>query len=211
MKNVTDRTSNPFGMSPPCEVACSEGVPAVMGYGDANADFHLIGDYPEVHGGTETGVPFTGSVAGERLQPVFHELGFGALPYADEPEYANLFASYCHMCCVSGGGPPSTESYADLERFFDAELRAINAHILMPVGARATERVLWEYTTLAHRIDLEMERLHARELRGRGFMVIPIREPSDWTDGDRETLVETLEAVLASDYRQTKGVATLVG
>ena len=182
-----------------------------MGYGDANADFHLIGDYPGVHGGTETGVPFTGSVAGERLQPVLHELGFAALPYADEPEYANLFASYCHMCCVSDGGVPSAESYADLERFFDAELRAINAHILMPVGERATEHVLREYTTQAHRIELDMETLHARELRGRGFMVIPICEPADWADGDREKLVEKLEAVLASDYRQTKGVATLVG
>ena len=211
MKNVTDRTSNPFGMSPPCKSACSEGVPAVFGYGDANADFHLIGDYPGVHGGTETGVPFTGSVAGERLQPVLHELGFGALPYADDPEYANLFVSYCHMCCPPGGEPPSTESYADLERFFDAELRAINAHILMPVGERATEQVLREYTTQAHRVDLEMEALHARELRGRGFMVVPIREPADWADGDRETLVEKLESVLASDYRQTKGVATLVG
>ena len=210
MKNVTDRTSNPFGMSPPCEVACSEGVSAVMGYGDANADFHLIGDYPGVHGGTETGVPFTGSVAGERLQPVLYERGFSTLPYADDPEYANLFASYCHMCCVPDGDP-SAESYADLERFFDAELRAINAHILLPVGKRATTHVLREYTTLAHRVDLEMETLHARELRGRGFMVIPIREPTDWTDGDRDRLVEKLEAVLASDYRQTKGVATLVG
>ena len=49
MENVTDRTSNPFGMHPPCEQF-------VPGYGDANAAFHVVGDHPGVHGGVDTGV-----------------------------------------------------------------------------------------------------------------------------------------------------------
>jgi uracil-DNA glycosylase family 4 len=211
VRNVTDRTSNPFGMRAPCERDCSDGVPAVYGYGDANADFHLIGDYPGRHGGAGTGVPFTRSVAGERLQPVLHEVGFATCPYEDEPDYANLFASYRHMCCPPGEGAPADERYADLERYFDAELRAINAHVLLPVGERATAEVLAGYTTLAHKVDPDPAALHATEVRGRGFMVIPVREPSEWTDGDRRRLVEKLDAVLSSDYRQTKGVATLVG
>ena len=40
MENVTDRTSNPFDMRPPCERF-------VPGYGDANADFHVAGDHPD--------------------------------------------------------------------------------------------------------------------------------------------------------------------
>jgi uracil-DNA glycosylase family 4 len=211
VENVTDRTSNPFGMDPPCPGDCSAGVPAVFGYGDANADFHVIGDYPGVHGGTETGVPFTGTAAGERLQGVLHDVGFAALPYADRPEYANLFTSYRHVCCTPDGRPPSDRHSEDLERFFDAELRAITAHVLLPVGERATEQVLQGYTAVRHRLNGDVAALHAEEVRGRGFMVVPVREPAEWTDGDAAALREALEAILASDYRQTKGVATLVG
>ena len=213
MENVTDRTSNPFGMRAPCEDSeiADGGLGAVYGYGDANADFHLIGDHPGVHGGRETGVPFTDSVAGERLQSVLHDLGFAAETYSDEPEYVNCFASYLYMCVPPHGRDPSARDYSHLERFFDAELRAINAHVLLPVGERATEHVLTEYTTQSRKFNLEMESLHARDLRGRGFMVVPIRDPSEWESGDWERLVSKLRAILDSDYRQTKGVATLVG
>lgn len=212
MENVTDRVSNPFGMRAPCDDAATNGGHgAVYGYGDANADFHLIGNHPGVHGGAETGVPFTRSVAGERLQSVLAELGFAAKPYSDEPRYANLYSSYCYMCVPPTGRDPTPREYADLERFFDAELRAINAHVLLPVGQHATEHVLAEYTTQLHRLDLDMASLHALDVRGRGFLVVPIREPSEWEPGDREQLVSKLEAILASDYRQTKGVATLIG
>jgi uracil-DNA glycosylase family 4 len=211
VKTVTDRTSNPFGMAPPCDCECSEGVPAVFGYGDANADFHVIGDYPGAHGGAETGVPFTGSVAGERIQRLLYDVGLAAYPYDGEPDYANCFVSYRHVCCTPDGGPPGERDYADRERFFDAELRAINAHVLLPVGQRATEIVLEDYTAIAHRIERDVAALHATEVRGRGFLIVPILDPGQWSDGDADAIRATLESILASDYRQTKGVATLVG
>lgn len=200
MENVTDRTSNPFGMRFPCEGA-------VYGYGDANADFHVLGDNPHVHGGLESGVPFTGSIAGVRLQRVLHAVGIAADRYADEPDLSNCFLSYRHGCVEL----PTEERYLELERFVDAELRAINAHILLPVGDRATRYILAEHTTQAHRLPDEAMALHAAEVRGRGFLVIPVREPAAWRPADEVALVETLAAVLASDYRQTKGVATRVG
>src|SRR5699024_1474162 len=83
MKNVTDRTSNPFGMHPPCEAF-------VPSYGDANADFHLIGDHPGVHGGRSTGVPFT-NTAGRKLLSVFETVGLLSAPDSDAPEVENLF------------------------------------------------------------------------------------------------------------------------
>ena len=210
VKNVTDRTSNPFGIRPPSECTESERLPAVFGYGDANADFHLIGDHPGVHGGETTGVPFTETASGEAIQDLAADLGFADGP-RDRPVFENLFADYIHMCTLPGSRDPTPEEYDDLERYFDAELRAINAHILLPVGERATDHVLTEYTTQRHRLELDMATLHAREIRGRGFLVVPIREPSEWDAGDREAIVSTLEDILASDYRQTKGVATLVG
>jgi uracil-DNA glycosylase len=201
VENVTDETSNPFGMR--------AGGPAVYGYGDANADFHVIGDHPGVHGGRETGVPFTETVSGIRLQRVLHAVGFAHEPYADAPTLANTYLSYAHLRVPEG--TPSTADYADAERFLDAELRAINAHILLPVGDAALAYCLREHTSRAHVLPHDAAELHAQQLRGRGFLVVPVMEPFEWAEADETTLVETLTAILNSDYRQTKGVATTIG
>ena len=178
------------------------GEPAVYGYGDANADFHVIGADAETHGGVETGVPFTDSLAGERLQAVLQAVGFAAEQYSDEPDLENCYLSYLR---ISPGDP------LDLERYIDAELRALNAHILLPVGDDALSYVLSEFTTRAGDVPADSERLHATEIRGRGFLVIPVREPAEWESGDEAALSDRLEALLNSDYRQTKGVATRIG
>ena len=196
-------------MRPPFERQGPGEVPATFGYGDANADFHLIGDHPGVHGGRTTGIPFTETESGAALLDVLREVGFvdGS---TERPRLTNLFCSYVHPCVLAGGRTPTTDEYDELERFFDAELRAINAHILIPVGERAIDHVLTEYTTLRHRFD-DLADVHAMEIRGRGFLVVPSTDPSKWTPDDREALVSRLDAIRRSDYRQTKGVATTVG
>ena len=197
-------------MRPPFDRSDPDDRAAAFGYGDANADFHVIGDHPGVHGGRTTGVPFTESGSGRAIQDVCREVGFVSGP-AKRPRLENCFWNYVHMCALPDGRSPTASEYADCEPFFDAELRAINAHVLLPVGERATDHVLREYTTQRDRLDLEMDALHAAEIRGRGFMVVPIREPTSWDESDPGRLVSRLEAILASDYRQTKGVATTVG
>nr|WP_254764164.1 uracil-DNA glycosylase family protein [Natrinema marinum] len=197
-------------MRPPWDRSAPGDRAAVFGYGDANADFHVIGDYPGVHGGDSVGVPFTESESGVAMGDLLREIGFASGPRA-APLLENCFLSYVHMCRLPDGVAPTAAEYADLERFFDAELRAINAHVLLPVGERATDHVLREYTTQRHRFELDVAVPHAEEIRGRGFLVVPARDPDEWDDGDRAAIVDRLEALLASDYRQTKGVATTVG
>jgi len=194
VQNVTDRTSNPFGMSPPCDRF-------VPGYGDANADFHVVGDRPEVHGGLDTGVPFTND-AGRRLQDALVDAGL-LRAAGNRPEVAKTFLSYLHMCATEDGDDaPPQSSYDDLERFFDAELRAIAAHVLLPVGERATRHVLETYTAQAWKTDVEMESLHGSEIRGSGFLVVPIREPADWDGTDHDRLVDGIGTLRATDYRR---------
>lgn len=194
MKNVTDRTSNPFGMEP----SCGRFVP---GYGDANAAFHVIGDHPGVHGGVDTGVPFTELDSVMRLQEVFRTTGLlrttGPEPVVDE-----TFFSYLHMCVPNPGGTPTPADYTDMERFFDAELRAIAAHVLFPVGERATRHVLEEYTAQAWKTTVDMDRLHATEIRGSGWLVMPIKEPADWADDDGSRLVEAIKELRSTDFRR---------
>jgi uracil-DNA glycosylase family 4 len=192
VRNVTDRTSNPFGMRP----SCAQFVP---GYGDANAEFHVVGDHPGRHGGIDTGVPFTDE-GGLRLQRALAEADL-LRSVGDEPGMRRTFFSYLHMC-VPEGDEPTEEDYGDMERFFDAELRAIAAHVLLPVGARATRYVLENYTAQAHKTVVDMERLHAREIRGSGFLVVPIRDPSEWDDDDHDELVDGLQTLRSTDFRR---------
>ncbi|GAA0263860.1 uracil-DNA glycosylase family protein [Halobacterium noricense] len=188
MQNVTDRTSNPFGMQPPCESF-------VPGYGDANADFHVVGDHPGVHGGGDTGVPFTGTPGAER----FH----GALTAAglldDDGEPVELFLSYLHAGVPEG--EPTARGYTEMEPFFDAELRAITAHVLLPVGERATRHVLETYTAIvADEVDLAA--VHGEELHGSGWLVVPALDPGEWTADEEAAYVDALRDLRATDYHR---------
>lgn len=197
-------------MRPPCHDAGDGARRAVHGYGDANAGFHLIGDHPGRYGGLTTGVPFTETDAGEHLQSVFSEVGFLATEYDDEPKATDLFMSYLYACVTPEGRPPTEREYAELERFFDAELRAISADVLMPVGERATEHVLEAYSAQAHKLDSNMAALHGTHVRGRGFLIVPIREPTEWEAGDRERLVESIRALLDTGYEQLADLGRFV-
>jgi uracil-DNA glycosylase len=210
VENVTSEVSNPFGIRYHGHAA--------PGYGDANADVHLVGDHPRRHGGARTGVPFTDSVAGVRLQRVLHAVGLLAEPYADRPDPSNCFCSYAHPeVWEPGASAPATSldpdeaAYADAERYLDAELRAVNAHVLVLVGDRALDYGLREHTALADRLPSEAAALHAQEVTGRGFLLVPVAEPAAWTPADERALRDRLETILGRDYRQTKGVATTVG
>ena len=204
MENVTEAVSNPFGMRPPCPHACrgGGGRRAVFGYGDANADFHVIGNHSADHGGAATGVPFTDDPAGERVLDVLEATGFLADRDGADLTLENCFCSYRYLCCVPPDGEPSPEQYRDFERFFDAELRAVAADVLVPVGEGATRHVLETYTAQAHRLGDDLASLHATEVRGRGFVVLPLREPLDWTAADEDAAVTAIEDLLAIDYHQ---------
>lgn len=198
-------------MRPPCEAPCSVDVPAVFGYGDANADFHVVGDHPGVHGGHETGVPFAGTEAGTAIRRTLHGADFLDDPNADEPALENCFLSYLHMCCPPESRDPDPERYGDLEPFFDAELRAIAAHVLVPVGERATRHVIETYTARASKLEIEMATLHATEIRGSGFLVVPVRDPLEWDEGDADALVERLLSIRGRDYRETADLSRFLG
>ncbi len=182
---------------------CSSFVP---GYGDANAEFHVIGDHPGVHGGVEDGIPFTGTP----WSPVFLRAltDAGLLADADPVATDRTFLSYLHMCVPDG--EPDDADYDDMERFFDAELRAIAAHVLLPVGARATRHVLEEYTARAWKTEMEMDTLHAEELLGSGWLVVPIKEPADWEGDDADRLVAALHELRSTDFRRESDLGRFI-
>ena len=236
MQNVTDRTRNPFGMRPDCRSF-------VPGYGDANADFHVVGDHPGVHGGVESGVPFTGepwspaflsalteggliagvaegtapdgtAATGETTAATSDETaaasdgGGEGDPVAEPIRTERTYFSYLHMCVPDGD--PTAASYDDMERFFDAELRAIAAHVLLPVGARATEHVLEQYTARAWKTEVDMDALHGEEILGSGWLVLPIKDPAEWEAGDADRLVDGLRELRSTDFRRESDLGRFI-
>jgi len=205
VKYVADSVQNPFGLDLPCR----SGVP---GFGNPNAHFHIIGDHPGIHGGAESNIPFTEMPWSAQF---FETLAVGGLlnsaDIADLTDKSRTFFSYIHSCLPNTSDKePSPTQYADMVPFFDAELRAVTAHVLFPVGERATEHVLRTCTSEVVE-TIEMETLHAREIRGSGWLVIPIREPSEWTDADRKALEKALSDLLARDYRQISDLTRFLG
>jgi uracil-DNA glycosylase family 4 len=193
VENVTDRVSNPFDMRPPCERS-------VPGYGDANADFHVVGDHPGAYGGADTEIPFTND-AGRRLQAALAEGGL-LDSVGDRPEVKGTFLSYLHMCVPDSDAEPTDAEYGAMERFFDAEVRAIAAHVLLPVGERATRHVLDTHTARGDNATLDMDRLHGTEELGTGWLVYPIKDPARWENGDHDRFVRALVRLQETDFRR---------
>jgi uracil-DNA glycosylase len=186
---------NPFGQNPPCDTV-------VAGYGVTTADFHVVGDHPGVHGGRASGIPFTGHAWS---QAFFEALRRGGVVdrvdlETDTVDGDRAFFSYLHMC-DPGENAPSDAEYATLEPFFDAELRAITADVLLPVGERATAHVLRNYTARSAE-NVDMTALHGTELQGAGWLVVPVADPAGWSGREADRLVAGLRTLQQTDYRR---------
>ena len=190
MYTVTDRISNPFGFRPDCDRF-------VPGYGDANAAFHVIGHHPGVHGGGRTQIPFS-NAAGQRLLRVLARAGLIDTPSLP-PHLDGTYLSYLHLC-EPEDEEPTDRSYMACEPFLDAEVRAIAAHVLLPVGRIPTAYVLRNYSAQTRELSARMRRVHAREIVGSGFLIMPIAEPAGWSPAAARLLEEALVQLQETDY-----------
>ena len=198
---------NPFGMDEACENCpelCGPRERVVHGYGDVGGEFLVVGTGPTA-AAEANGVPFTGAGAGERVQSMFAELGFVRSPSdAAEPDVQNIFFTNLTRC-RHPDREPTADELDTCEPFFNAEIRMMNPQIIVPVGARTLRELAVEYTTRRpDSFDIDTE--HATTIRGRGFELVPMKEPESMTDVEADTFVEHMqENVLSRDYRQTKG------
>lgn len=198
---------NPFGMDEACENCpelCGPRKRVVHGYGDVGGEFLVVGTRPTA-AAEINGVPFTGPGDGERVQSIFGELGFVRSPAdATEPNVQNIFFTNLTRCRHPDREPTDRE-VDTCEPFFNAEIRMINPQIIVPVGARPLRELAVEYTTRRpDSFDIETE--HATTIRGRGFELVPMKEPTEMTDAEEDAFLEHMrENVLSRDYRQTKG------
>lgn len=198
--------SNPYGMDEDCQ-RCSALCPVreriVHGYGDTEADFLFIGTAPSASA-ESAGVPLVGGASGKRLQDLLGRLGLNnSLPTATEPELTNAYLTLLTRCRHPDREPTAAEIQS-CEDYLTAEIRMINPEILVPVGEQALETLAAEYTTKP-KTELSLPEYHGRSIRGRGFELVPMIDPAEQTDEQFQTYLDSFEALLGRDYRQTKG------
>jgi len=198
---------NPFGMDEACENCpelCDARERVVHGYGDVGAEFLVVGEQPAA-AAEANGVPFTGAGGGEVVQSIFGDLGFvRSPPDATEPDVQNVFFTSLTRCRHPDREPADRE-VDTCEPFLNAEIRMINPQIIVPVGERPLQELAVEYTTRRpDSFDIEAE--HATTIRGRGFELVPMKEPAEMSDDEVDAFgMHLRQNVLSRDYRQTKG------
>ncbi len=194
---------NPFGMDEQCRncpALCETRTQVVHGYGDVGADFLFVLEAPSP-GTDEVGLPL---VADDGLRRILEGLALcDATSDPDRPELVNAYVTHLTRCHAPDRGP-TDEEVDNCDPFLTAEIRMINPEIIVPVGERALREIGEEYTTTSV-ADLGIESHHGESIRGRGFELVPMLEPLEQSDGQRQAWLEAFAQLMATDYRQTKG------
>ena len=186
-----------------CAALCETRSRVVHGYGDVAADFLFVGEMPDADA-DRTGVPFTGSDAGERVLGILRRLGLCGPPgEATEPVLANAYLTNLTRCHHPERSPTDAE-IGNCEPFLNAEVRMINPEILVALGDRALATLLEDYSTTAADA-VALPDCHGDRIRGRGFEIVPTIDPASMTDDEADAFVYAFSELMASDYRQTKG------
>lgn len=59
--------------------------------------------------------------------------------------------------------------------------------------------------------NLDMDELHATEIVGSGWLVMPIADPETWDEDDGKTLSDALTELQKQDYRREADLGRLAG
>ncbi|QGA83025.1 uracil-DNA glycosylase family protein [Halomicrobium sp. LC1Hm] len=196
--------SNPYGMDETCQNCpelCETRSNVVHGYGDVGAELLVLGESPS-EAADEVGLPFVGERE-RALLDILESVGLVDDPDADRPQFDNVYLTYVSRCRHPERGA-TDEEVRNCEPYVNSEVRMINPELLLPVGQASLDALAFEYTTLSED-ELAIEERHATTIRGRGFELLPMIEPWEQTDAERDAFLEHLGETLGRDYRQTKG------
>ena len=196
---------NPFGMDEQCTNCpelCETREEIAHGYGDVAAEFVFVGEHP-TEGADETGIPFFGDDRSEAFQDVLRALGFAHQEPGEEPELENAYLTLLTRCRHPERAPTDRE-IENCEPYLSSEIRMINPEIIVPVGERALREIVREYTR-NDPDEFDIENRNGKEIRGRGFEIVPMIDPAEGDEDEREAFLESFSELLGRDYRQTKG------
>ena len=114
-------------------------------FGDAAAEFLIVGLAPGMHGANRTGRPFTGDHAGILLYRTLHAFGFASQPISGSADDA-LVLKNCRISnavkCLPPQNKPLPEEIRRCNRFLAAELRLRAPRVILALGTVAHQAVL---------------------------------------------------------------------
>lgn len=197
-----------------CPALCETRTQVVHGYGDVSADFCVVVERPS-RAADEVGAPLAESQSagederaksgtGTTLRRILERLALCDVTSSPErPELENVYVTMLTRC-RHPERPPTDEEVEACDPFLEAEIRMLNPEILIPVGEAPLAEIGRTYTRTPV-ADLELPAVHGDRIRGRGFELVPMIEPCEQTDDQTQAWLEAFAALMASDYRQTKG------
>lgn len=116
----------------------------VPGFGDPNAEVHIVGLAPAAHGANRTGRMFTGDSSGDWLYRALHETGFANQSAStgkdDGLQLKNIFISAVCRCAPPENKPLPAE-IENCSVFLEKEMAALqNVHVILCLGHLAFSR-----------------------------------------------------------------------
>ncbi len=117
----------------------------VPAFGDAHAQFLIVGLAPGMHGANRTGRPFTGDHAGILLYRSLYLFGFASQAESTRADDALLLEN-CRISnavkCLPPQNKPLPEEIRCCNRYLAAELRRSPPRVILALGAIAHHAVL---------------------------------------------------------------------
>jgi len=136
----------------------------VPAFGDAAAEFLIVGLAPGMHGANRTGRPFTGDHAGMLLYRTLHEFGFASLPESRSAGDA-LRLQNCRISnavkCLPPQNKPLPEEIRCCNRYLAAELRRQPPRVILALGSVAHQAVLMAFGLKRNSLKFAHHAVHA--------------------------------------------------
>ena len=126
-------------------------------FGDAKAQFLIVGLAPGMHGANATGRPFTGDYAGILLYETLHKFGYGSKP-SSVSSRDGLKLTGCRITNAVKCLPPENKPTT-------AEIRVCNAFLANELAGLPARSVILALGTIAHNAVLRAKGLKQGDYR----------------------------------------------
>ncbi|HEY1013882.1 MAG TPA: uracil-DNA glycosylase family protein [Herpetosiphonaceae bacterium] len=178
-----------------CPQRAAERRQIVHGYGDRAARVLFVGTAPDWHGANQTGVPWTRSPVGRRMQVILAALGLGRPDEleSDHPRLDGVYLTYLVRCATRADRMPAAGEVARCAGYLWRELELIKPQIVVPVGPLPT-RILC--AKLLETVPGDDRDLHAQVFPVGRLLLVPMIEAALLTLPEANAFARVLSALL---------------
>lgn len=190
--------SHPFRLAAGC-LKCPqrayERQQIVHGYGDPAAEVMFVGTAPDYGGANATGVPWTRSAAGQRMQVLLRALRLRTASDIDDerPRLASAYLTYLVRCATEADLMPTMRDVAHCLTYLWHEIELVNPRIIVAVGALPTRILCAKFL---HTIPGDDHELHGQIFPVGDRLLLPMIDIAHISRAEAHTFARVLAALL---------------